>query len=400
MHPLKLTAPQLTEIAADFEKRVGEGLAAWNRQIRCMPTYISLQQEQRDGCAAVLDLGGSNLRAGIACHSNGEWRLVDRSETISMPWQRNLPFSCETLLDMQVDALARLRWQDELPLGYCFSYPAEPTPDRDVLLLKWAKGIEVPGTEGRRMGGLLLSHLARRHPHLKCSGVTVINDTVAALVGGMADPNRVDTIGLIVGTGTNMAASLSPSCIPKLAAAAGEYSLLPINLESGNYTPLHLTEWDAAVDRQSNNPGEQLLEKAVAGAYLGQIFKTVLPQAEFDEQRGGAGLSEILARPAEFPAEWIETASLVYFRSADLVAAVLVGLINMLHRLNGRLSFRIAAEGALFWGKLGLRTPYRDRVALTLETLLSMLNLEHLQVEFFKKTDTNLIGSARAALSG
>lgn len=399
MQSFKLTTEQLLNIASEFEKRVKEGLGAWNQQIRCMPTWISMEKTPKSGRAVVLDLGGTNLRAGIVSVENGECRVVDRFRKISMPWQRNTPFDRESYLKIQVDALAALEWKEPLPLGYCFSHPAEPTPDRDVVLVKWAKGIDVPGTLGQKMGQMLLSYMANRYPELKCSGITVINDTVASLIAGMADPAETTTIGLIAGTGNNMAVNLNPNDMPKIAGESHIARLLPVNLESGNFSPPHLTEWDAEVDRSSNNPGEQLLEKAVSGAYLGSLFKALLPNSGFDENKGGAELAEILDKPENYPGDWYDTAELIYLRSADLVAAVLAGLIGLLNRQYGNPRVRIVAEGALFWGKTDGYLRYRDRVDKTLAKLLGAMKIHHLQLEFYKKADTNLIGAALAALS-
>ncbi len=399
MHPLNLSADNLMEIALDFENKGSKGLISPNQQIRCLPTYISLEGEGRNGKAIVLDLGGSNLRAGIALCEMGQWTLIKRSPNIRMPWQRNDPFSQEQFLSIQAKALSELDNTEELPLGYCFSYPAEPTPDRDVKLLKWAKGIDVPRTLGQKMGQLLLSYMAVEYPEIKCTEVTVINDTVAALIGGMADSDTTSTIGLIAGTGTNMAAALDPTDIPKISMMNSIIGKLPVNLESGNFSPACLTEWDDIVDRNSNNPGEQRFEKAVSGAYLGHIFKALFPDSLFDAGKGGAELVKILNDPGRYPMEWSEFAAMIYYRSADLVAAALSGLIRLLQKLYDKRSIRIVAEGALFWGQLGGQFRYRDRVASTLDTLLSMLDLNPLHIEFFKKEDTNLIGSAIAALA-
>jgi len=399
MNPLALSTTQLSEIALDFEKKVGDGLANQHRQIKCLPTYISLRKQPKKGRAFVLDLGGSNLRAGVVDLENGKGDLILRSPKIKMPWQRNTPFDREHYLDLQATALAELNCNEKLPLGYCFSYSAEPTPDRDVTLLKWAKGIDVPGTLGEKMGQILLNHLTTHFPEVQCTGLTAINDTVAALIGGMADTASTSTIGLIAGTGTNMAAAIESLDIPKMAATHKKSGLLPVNLESGHFSPEYLTEWDKTVDLNSNNPGEQLFEKAVSGAYLGNIFKALFPHSAFDATGGGAELVKILNHPDHYPAEWAATATTIYHRSADLVAGALAGLIRLLWRLQNHSNIRIVAEGALFWGEIKGHHQYRDRTESTLKTILSDFKLDHLTIDFFKREHANLVGSAIAALT-
>ncbi|MBU2644159.1 hexokinase [bacterium] len=400
MHPLTLSTAQLSEIALDFERKTAAGLARENQQIKCLPTFTPLRKQPQNGRVFVLDLGGSNLRAGVVRCKKGELELIAQSPKIKMPWQRNIPFDREQYLDIQANALANLNYREKADLGYCFSYPAEPTPDRDVILLKWAKGIDVPGTLGKKMGRLLLDHLAIRFPEITCSGVTVINDTVAALIGGMGDLDATASIGLIAGTGTNMAAAIQPGDIPKLTADHRVSGLLPVNLESGNFSPAHLTEWDEIVDHQSNNPGEQLFEKAVSGAYLGNLFKAIYPDSVFNATLGGAELVRILDNPDRYPADWSNTATMIYNRSADLIAGALAGLIRLLHRLQNKPGIRVVAEGALFWGQVQGHYQYRARTESTLRNLLSGFNLDHLGIDFFRKDHANLIGSAMAALTG
>ncbi|MFH2132844.1 MAG: hexokinase [bacterium] len=399
MHPLTLSTAQLSEIAIDFERRTAAGLARENQQIKCLPTFTPLRKQPQNGRVFVLDLGGSNLRAGVVRCEKGVLELIAQSPKIKMPWQRNIPFDRGQFLDIQANALVNLNYTENAPLGYCFSYPAKPTPDRDVVLLKWAKGIDVPGTLGKKMGQLLLKRLADRYPTFPCTGVTVINDTVAALIGGMDDLDATSSIGLIAGTGTNMAAAIDPGDIPKLPARIRGTGLLPVNLESGNFSPAHLTEWDERVDHQSNNPGEQLLEKAVSGAYLGYLFKSIFPDSDFNAILGGAELVKILDRPEHYPGAWSETATLIYNRSADLVASALAGLIRLLYRQQNKPCIRIVAEGALFWGQVQGDHRYRARAESTLKSLLSGFNLDHLTVDFIRKDHANLIGSAMAALS-
>ena len=57
---------------------------------------------------------------------------------------------------------------------------------------------------------------------------------------------------------------------------------MAINLESGNFSPPHLTTADDALDRASDNPGAQRFEKAVPGAWLDANGYAVLA-AEIDK---------------------------------------------------------------------------------------------------------------------
>src|SRR5262249_35096958 len=49
-----------------------------------------------------------------------------------------------------------------------------------------------------------------------------------------------------------------------------------VNLESGNFDGAGATRFDLELDRRSERPGEQQLEKMVAGRYLGELLRLVL----------------------------------------------------------------------------------------------------------------------------
>ena len=67
-------------------------------------------------------------------------------------------------------------------------------PDRDATLLRWTKGIDVHDTVGRRVGAPLLEAL--RALSIEMTSVTVLNDTVASLLGAASsyaeDPRHDD----------------------------------------------------------------------------------------------------------------------------------------------------------------------------------------------------------------
>ena len=92
-------------------------------------------------------------------------------------------------------------------IGFCFSYPAEVLPDGDAVLLHWTKEVHAAGVEGARVGeGLCrgLEQLGRRGPFR----VAVLNDTVTTLIAATRDPQTegcAGFVGLVVGTGSNMA---------------------------------------------------------------------------------------------------------------------------------------------------------------------------------------------------
>ena len=394
-----LNEGQLADVALALENRIIEGLNTGGMEIQCLPTYVPVNQIPQNGQSLVLDIGGSNVRSAIISFNSGIPRIEKGPLETVMPWKRNLPFDKKAFLGIQTRLLAALEPPYDLPLGYCFSFPAESAYNRDAKLIHWTKEIFVPNTEGKLVGKMLSEEI-QRDKTLRCSNITVINDTIASLFSGFTGPESDAYIGLIVGTGTNMATFMDSSTIPKLSDKKIPWEgALPVNLESGNFTPPYLTRWDKQLDSESENSGHNRLEKAVSGVYLGRLFKSVFPESDFDPSSGASGLSKLLEAPSSGDRDQILVARQIYDRSAKLIAASLAGLVKVLDKTRSRKNVRIVAEGGLFWAALKGESYYADLTKTSLQSLLSRLGLPHVTVELKKIENANLIGSALAALA-
>jgi hexokinase len=393
-----LTREQLLDISRDFRLKVLEGLSEDGREIKCIPTFVPVSRSIRDGEAYVLDLGGSNLRAAMVAFDGGKPRFLKGPVKEAMPWERNRAITKEEYLSVQAGLINSLGYDARRPLGYCFSYPAEPGIDGDARLIRWTKGVDVRETEGECVGRMLLDYLSRTHKGAADEKVRVINDTVASLLAGLSGPEAGGYIGLVAGTGTNMATFVDSAHMPKLRRKTTWQGPIAINLESGNFRPPYLTEWDEEVDQNSENPGEQRHEKAVSGLYLGRILKTALPGSDFVPESGAEGLVRLAANTGSTDSELVLVARQIYARSAVLTAGALAGLILLLHEQRPRKTIRIVAEGALFWSEISHDLRYCDVVEGTLRSLLEGLCAVPPVVEFRRIEEANLIGSAIAAL--
>ena len=388
----ELTDSQLKEISEAFVEKIKEGLKEDEKEIRCIPTYIPSIQLPQNGDAYAIDLGGTNVRAAIVSFEKGNYFIKKGPCEARMPWSKDK----KVYLDTQAKALQDLQYKAQCPLGYCFSFPAKSTFNGDAELIKWTKKIHVDGVVGENVGEMLIKYLKRDFSDVQCSKVAVINDTVASLISGLVKPGFDAYIGLIVGTGTNMAAFIDADNIPKIREV--RKVVYPINLESGNFNPPHLTQWDKRVDDDSQNPREQIFEKAVSGAYLGNIFKKVHPESNFNSEIGAEGIAKLLSKSGRND-DYILTASQIFERSAKLVAAALAGLINLLNTMNTIERVGILAEGSLFWGTINGEYRYLSITKSTLTSLLRELGLNNVVFEFKNIKNANLIGGAIAALA-
>lgn len=396
----KLDNEQLKGIAHAFREKVEEGLNKNNAEIQCIPTFILPKATDVKGKALVLDLGGTNYRVAIVDFStekpiiypNNGWKK-------DMSIMKSPGYTREELFKELADLIVEIKREEERPIGYCFSYPTESIPGGDARLLRWTKGVDIREMVGQFVGKPLLDYLNEKNK-IRFTGVKVLNDTIASLFAGLTDKSYDAYIGLIVGTGTNMATFIPSDKITKLDPECHVQGLIPVNLESGNFYPPFLTAVDDTVDATSDSLGKQRFEKAVSGMYLGDILKAAFPLEEFEERFDARKLTAIMNYPDIHKDIYVQVAHWIYNRSAQLVAASLAGLIALLKSYNRDIHrVCLIAEGSLFWSESRKDKNYNILVMEKLQELLRELELEDVEVHINSMDNANLIGTGIAALS-
>ncbi|MFK2071805.1 hexokinase [Bacteroides fragilis] len=396
----KLDNEQLKGIAHAFREKVEEGLNKNNAEIQCIPTFILPKATDVKGKALVLDLGGTNYRVAIVDFStekpiiypNNGWKK-------DMSIMKSPGYTREELFKELADLIVEIKREEEMPIGYCFSYPTESIPGGDARLLRWTKGVDIREMVGQFVGKPLLDYLNEKNK-IRFTGVKVLNDTIASLFAGLTDKSYDAYIGLIVGTGTNMATFIPSDKITKLDPECHVQGLIPVNLESGNFYPPFLTAVDDTVDATSDSLGKQRFEKAVSGMYLGDILKAAFPLEEFEEKFDARKLTAMMNYPDIHKDIYVQVAHWIYNRSAQLVAASFAGLIALLKSYNRDIHrVCLIAEGSLFWSESRKDKNYNILVMEKLQELLRELELEDVEVHINSMDNANLIGTGIAALS-
>jgi hexokinase len=404
----KLDIEQLKEIALSLQTKIREGLQEDGKEIRCLPTYINPQTNIDKEKVLVLDLGGTNFRATVVEFSEGKANvhpgIKKNLESIMKVPEGN---TREKLYEEMANLIDSLNLEGVKSIGYCFSYPCESMLDGDARLLYWTKGVTLKDMDNELVGKPLMDYLNQHIHSTRFSRIKVINDTVASLFAGLTDTVSQAHIGLIVGTGTNMAPFFPTGKIPKLNTGYGGKGLIPVNLESGNFYPPFLTVVDDKIDRYSDTPGSQRFEKAISGMYLGRLLEFIFSRDEFEANFDAEKLTRIMSYPDMYKEKYMQAAQWVYVRSAKLVAASLAGLIlELIDTFDVSVKdIRLTAEGSLFWsedhkGRKNVKfASYKELVIKELYGLLDEFGYPDIIVHIEKTANANLIGSAIAALS-
>ena len=278
-------ASALEPVARDLTRQMARGLVGEPSSLKMLHTFTRQPSGRERGRVVVVDWGGTKARAGVVeLGGDGSVRMVaEEALTFSDAEKRGAPEPVFDLIAQAVGRVAHAQGVAVAPLAFVYSYPARLERIDRAVALASTKGWRLAGLEGQDVAALLGAALLRAAlPGIRLAAVA--NDTVAALMlqsyraRGRDAGARPADVGLILGTGTNLAADLGPAGIR--------------NLESGNFDGVATVEtpYDAALDRELDEPppGAQRFEKMVSGHYLGEILRRALPDAGL---RGPAGLA-------------------------------------------------------------------------------------------------------------
>jgi hexokinase len=405
MHPSETDIAALTD---SFLDEMRKGLSDEPSSLPMMPTYFSADTMPDEGGPVVsIDAGGTNLRMASVTFKQGV-PVLEKLEIMSMPGIYE-EISAMEFFDILAEKILPL-CHDSRHIGLSFSYPAEIFENHDGRLLNLNKELKIKDAEGLVIGETLKKTLADKGLG-KDMSFTLLNDTTAGFLGAAADGKAQNSLaGLVVGTGLNCCYIERGENIKKLQNPRD----MIINCEAGMFNKLSRSEVDFLVDKESEIPGDHLLEKMVSGAYLGRIVchtarlaahEGILTPAfaedykpfdtkELDDYLRGAHnrVWGMCRGRDEIALQYIIDRT--FERSAKLVCAVIAALC--LHCDGGKDSknpFYIAAEGSVFNGSLLFRKKLEKHVDNHIYMNLSRY------VSFYNQENATLIGAAAAALS-
>jgi hexokinase len=307
-------------------------------------------------------------------------------------------------------------------IGFCFSYAVEMYPEKDGKLIFFSKEIKAHGVVGQSIGAGLVEALARVGA-ARPSRVVLLNDTVATLLAGRnSEPGRRfdDFIGLVCGTGMNMAYVETNSSIGKRSGLDPAGSQV-INTECGSFGRAPRGAVDREFDSTMDHPGKYTNEKMISGAYLGGLCLFTIRRAARDgllspraaeevgklEALSTKDVSDFLLYPSASTNPLGELAS----RAAEEDAIVLYGLMDSLVERAAKLvavdlsavllktgkgrdprfPVSITVDGTTFWQMRG----FRVRVECHMRSFLA--GAASRAYEISGAEDAPLIGAAIAA---
>jgi hexokinase len=237
-----------------------------------LPSFIGKPTGKEQGTFMTIDMGGTNLRCTKFKIKDGSFENLGEIKRKLINKEKNYDLTkaeirAEELFGFMAECMSELVEDGEkLFLGNTFSFPCRQLGINEAYLIYWTKEIATSGVVDSNINQLLSDALKSRN--INVEPVAILNDTVGTLLVAMYSYPEAD-IGCIMGTGYN-------TCyLENKHPLTGDRML--VNIESGNYNVgLPVTKYDKIIDRGSQLPGTQQLEKMVSGYYMGYIVKEVV----------------------------------------------------------------------------------------------------------------------------
>ena len=265
-HRLCASAYDWEEQLDAFLREMDAVRAGASGSLKMIPTRLDMDAMPTGPVSVTaIDIGGTNVRSAIVTLNRNGVVRIERLPAFRTPGIGSR-VSIQEFFRIIVAGVQRHLSAN--PIGICFSLAAAPLPDGDAVATAGAKQLDIPDLLGSRIGA---SFRAAASELNLPSGqqITVINDTLAAALGGKLDAacaGYSGFVGFIYGTGTNIAYQ-EPS---------GDM----INVESGAYCGFPTGDIDDLYDQRHIDPGCDRFEKMVSGGYQGGLMALVLEAAE------------------------------------------------------------------------------------------------------------------------
>ncbi|NLC69378.1 MAG: hexokinase [Clostridiaceae bacterium] len=406
-----------------FLEDMHNGLAGKKSSLYMLPTFLQMKDDiPSDDPVIVMDAGGTNFRTAVVYFDENKKPIISDFSKYPMPGvekELNRKQFLQTIVEYLKPVLNKSN-----RIGFCFSYPVDMLPSGDGILIRFNKEVKVEGMNGRLIGAEILKAI-KEAGYAEEKSIVLLNDTAAALLGGKAAygyRNFDSFVGFILGTGINTCYVEKGNNLVKLKEHRKHYENMLINLESGAYNRFPSGKSDIEYDLKTDLPGEFLFEKKVAGAYLGGLARVTTIHA-IEEGLFSKAFNILFRNTREFTtidlnkfmhepfgdnllAKMCDDAdekdrSILYYlfdclieRAAKLAAINIIAVL--LKTGKGKDPTRpvcITADGSTFY-KL---KNFKQKLEYYLKVyLIDDLNIYY---EFMKVQNSNLIGSAIAALN-
>lgn len=267
-----VTDREILRLSQAMGEEMKKGMEGTGSSLKMIPSYLGSPAGQERGEYLALDFGGTNVRI-LLVELLGEGRFIIKEQDCFSLRGGEEEFDCTAagvtgreLFRFIAGRIKRLAARGKARrLGFTFSYPFCSEGQTKARLLCWTKELAVSGVVGEDVGKLMTEAL--REEGLSLGLGAVINDTVGTQLA-RAYESRECSLAAILGTGFN-------TCYLE-KRYPGWTAPVIVNMETGNFNGALQNTYDQVLDKGSESPGSQQLEKMLGGRYLGELVRLIL----------------------------------------------------------------------------------------------------------------------------
>lgn len=390
----------------DFIAKMRLGLSG-NGGIPMIPTYLMNVDRsliKTNDKRILIDAGGTNFRAAIGYFDENQRVVIENLEKSKMPASDGTYYGKEDFYNTLADRIKN-HLTKASNIGFCFSYQVDMGPDVDGEVVMFSKEINAPEVIGTKVGRETLAACKRYSDTDR--KIVILNDTVATLLGGMANSDKKYSayLGYIYGTGTNVCYIEHTANITKVNGLPDGEML--INTECGNFDGFVQGDFDKISISSTAVPNKQLFEKMTSGKYLADIIAEALAAAQnegcFEDAVALVSfelkdVSEFLDG-GEFPCKFANALDERFagelcrelVKRAALMGAIVNSAIAIASCKDKSLPIAIVAEGTTFNRLTGYRAEFE-------KYLTEILGKRGISYEILQGEELNLVGTLMASM--
>jgi hexokinase len=265
---LTLSSQTLIDITQFFLTEINNGLHQKKSSLKMLKTYIKPSHQKKRGLTLAIDWGGSNLRI---LKVNLDPKIVnpeeiDISKKIQKkisPLEKKHPLLIFDHIAQHIrELILEKNNQTDISLGFTISFSLNAknaSHGQIIALSKEFCEIEIKGKDPH----VLLQNALKKNHLSNIKIKALLNDTTGTLIT-KAYFNQNCDVSMILGSGTNICLLIDNMIY---VTESGDFAIQQI---------IPRTEFDKTLDRNSENPGQQIAEKMISGAYLGEFFRLII----------------------------------------------------------------------------------------------------------------------------
>ena len=390
----------------DFVAKMRQGLAG-RGGMPMIPTYlmnIDRSLIKVNDRRILIDAGGTNFRVGTGYFNENGRAVIENLERSKMPASDGTYYGKDDFYNTIADRIKN-HLTKAVNVGFCFSYQVDMGQDVDGKVVMFSKEINATEVIGTKVGYETLA-ACKRYSDIDRK-IVILNDTVATLLGGMANSDKKYSayLGYIYGTGTNVCYIENTANITKVnGLPSGE---MLINTECGNYDGFVQGDFDRECIARTAVPDKQLFEKMTSGKYLADIIAKAFAAAQDENCFAGKvtlapfELKDVsaLLEKGEFPCVFENSSDKLFacelcrelIKRAAKMGAIVNSAIAVASCKDTSLPVAIVAEGTTFNKLSGYRAEFESY-------LTEILGKRGISYEILQGEELNLVGTLMASM--